>query len=89
MPQCKCAGIGIRVFAGTTDYKVMGDPKCGICRGSGFFDVCPQCEGAGIFESKLCFKCGGKGKIRLEPPAKPFDVKDYLEGFQKSHGYVN
>jgi DnaJ-class molecular chaperone len=70
MAQCKCAGVGYRNnHDGSRDYKVVGDKKCGICRGSGYCEVCEECEGAGLFNSKPCYQCGGMGSVRLEPPA--------------------
>ncbi len=84
MIQCKCAGIAYRNNNdGSRDYKVKGDPKCGICHGSGYFDTCNECDGAGIFNSKLCYRCGGKGKVRVEAPAQPFSIAGFIDGAQK------
>lgn len=65
--HCKCAGIMYRNnLDGTIDHKIGGKLSCRICRGSGWVRICSDCNGAGVFNSEICFKCGGNGKVRSE-----------------------
>lgn len=65
--KCVCAQTAYRNnLDGSRDFKVVGKPSCQICRGSGWVEACEECEGCGIFNSKVCYGCGGCGKVRVE-----------------------
>ena len=69
--RCRCAQIEYRnLGGGEREYRIGGNKSCRVCRGSGFAAICPQCDGAGVFESQACPRCGGPGKIRMENSGK-------------------
>lgn len=69
--KCDCAGLAYRNNLDTTrDYKIIGKSGCKICRGSGFITTCSICEGAGVFASKVCVNCTGRGKVRADNPGR-------------------
>jgi DnaJ-class molecular chaperone len=74
--KCVCAQLAYRNnFDGSRDYKVIGKPRCPICRGSGWVRVCRICIGAGIHNSQRCVQCDGNGKVRQEEPNRtPHEV---------------
>ena len=63
--KCTCNFVAYRNnFDGTRDYKLVGKPSCRVCRGSGWVETCPECDGTGMLNSLPCEKCGGHGKVR-------------------------
>ena len=69
--RCECAQVVFRNnLDSTRDYMILGDKKCRTCRGSGFIETCPDCDGAGVASSAICARCGGPGKIRAENSGK-------------------
>lgn len=65
--RCVCSQLAYRNNNdGKRDYKIIGKSTCRICRGSGYVKRCDKCNGAGIFDSKVCPPCYGNGKVRCE-----------------------
>jgi hypothetical protein len=60
---CRCSHVTQVSVSGKMVPKVVGSKKCPICHGLAHTDTCPKCDGAGIFDSKVCTKCSGHGKI--------------------------